>query len=111
MKEIPFDVGRLVLSKQGHDKGRWFAVVGSLDEKHVLIADGQTRKLEKPKKKQCKHLRPAPERLTEIAERLAEEKTVLDSDLRKALEPIVTEKEKKTMNVCQKKEECALVQE
>lgn len=111
MKAIPFDVGRVVLSKQGHDKGRWFAIVGLVDEKHVLIADGQTRKLEKPKKKQVKHLRPKPARLAEVAQRLLEGKTVLDSELRKALKAFADEEEKQTMNACKKKEECALVQE
>ena len=111
MKDIPFDVGRVVRSKQGHDKGRWFAVVGTVDEKYVLIADGRTRKLENPKKKQSKHLRAVPVTLTEIAGILAEGKAVLDSDLRKALMPFATEEEEKRRNGCQKKEECALVQE
>ena len=110
MKDIPFDVGRVVRSKQGHDKGRWFAVVETVDETYVLIADGRTRKLEKPKKKQHKHLRAAPVTLTEIAGMLAEGKPVLDSDLRKALAPFAAEEEKRR-NGCQKKEECALVQE
>ena len=111
MRPIPYDVGRIVLSKQGHDKGRWFAVVGLVDGKHVLIADGKTRKLEKPKKKQCKHLRPRPTRLSEIAALLLEGKPVLDSELRKALKAFADEEEKQTMNACKKKEECALVQE
>ena len=111
MKIIPFDTGRIVLSKQGHDKDRWFIVVKGLDEKHVLIADGDTRKLDRPKKKQMKHLRPKPEKASEIAERLIEGKPVLDSDIRKYLATFVQKEEKKPMDTCQKKEECALVQE
>ena len=111
MKSIPFDAGRIVLSKQGHDKGRWFMVVQGLDEKHVLIADGDTRKLSKPKKKQMKHLRPKPEKACEIVERLKEGKPVLDSDIRKYLTAFAQKEEKKRMDTCQKKEECALVQE
>ena len=97
MKAIPYDVGRVVLSKQGHDKGRWFVVAGILDEKHVLIADGQTRKLEKPKKKQCKHLRAKPMQLHEIAAKLLEGKAVLDSEIRKALKAFAEEEEKKSV--------------
>ena len=110
MKIIPFDVGRIVLSKQGHDKGRWFMVVQGLDEKHVLIADGDSRKLQKPKKKQKKHLRPKPVKALEIAELLQADKPVLDSDIRKYLAVFAQEEEKKRMNACQKKEECAFVQ-
>ena len=108
MKAIPYDVGRVVLSKQGHDQGSWFMVLRSVDEKHVLIVDGRTRKLEKPKKKQTKHLRAKPVRLTEIAERLAAGQPVLDSHIRTALKALTDQEEQK---VCQKKEECALVKE
>ena len=111
MKPIPFDLGRVVRSKQGHDKGRWFAVVGMVDEKHVLIADGRTRKLEKPKKKQAKHLKPKPVKFGEIAEMLEAGKPVLDSDLRKAINAFAEEEEKICTNASHKKEECALVQE
>lgn len=111
MKPIPFDVGRVVRSKQGHDKGRYFTVVGLVDEKHVLIADGETRRLEKPKKKQTKHLRATPIALAEIGAALAEGKSVLDSDVRKALSALSHEEGNHGMKECQKKEECALVQE
>ena len=102
MKTIPYDVGRVVLSKQGHDKGRWLVVVGILDEKHVLIADGQTRRLEKPKKKQWKHLRAKPVRLETIAALLQEgksvlDKPVLDSEIRKALKAFAEEEARKYM--------------
>lgn len=110
MKTVPFDVGRIVLSRQGHDKGRWFVVVRVVDEKHVLIADGQSRKLEKPKKKQLKHLRAKSTRLSWLVEALSEGKPVLDSELRKALKAFVDE-DGQSMDTCRKKEECALVQE
>jgi LSU ribosomal protein L14E len=44
-------IGRIVKSKAGRDKDRIFIIVGVADEKHVLIADGDLRKIEKPKKK------------------------------------------------------------
>lgn len=110
MKAIPCEVGRVVVSKQGHDQGHWFVIVGLVDERHVLIADGDTRKLEKPKKKQCKHLRAKPVLLAELAAALNEGKPVLDSDVRKALAPLKQEGPHGVMT-CRKKEECALVQE
>ena len=50
-----FTTGRAVLSKAGHDKNRFFAVVG-IDGDYVLIADGHERKIESPKRKNAKHL-------------------------------------------------------
>jgi len=46
--------GAVVENRSGHDKG-FFAVV-SLDGGHVYIANGRSRLLEKPKKKNPKHL-------------------------------------------------------
>ncbi|CDZ23347.1 hypothetical protein CCDG5_0204 [[Clostridium] cellulosi] len=51
-------VGTVVLSTAGHDKGGVFAVIGFTDGDIALIADGKRRKLEKPKKKKLKHLKP-----------------------------------------------------
>ena len=45
MKPSVHELGRVVFSKQGHDKGKAFLVVGLVDETYVLIADGDSRKL------------------------------------------------------------------
>ena len=50
-------VGDIVESLCGHDKGRYFVVIATLNEKFVLIADGVRRKAEEPKQKNIKHLR------------------------------------------------------
>lgn len=44
-------LGRIVQSKAGRDKGRRFAVVAIEDDAHVRIADGDTRKIARAKKK------------------------------------------------------------
>lgn len=49
-------VGQVVKSRAGRDKGKVFLVVEILDDSHVFVADGKVRKLEKPKKKKMKHL-------------------------------------------------------
>lgn len=49
--------GNVVLSLAGHDKGRAM-VVTRIDGETVFVADGKERKLEKPKKKNKKHVRP-----------------------------------------------------
>ena len=47
--------GSAAVSKAGRDKGRWFAVL-SIEDGFANIADGDLRKLEKPKRKKLKHL-------------------------------------------------------
>ena len=48
--------GSVVIAKAGRDKGRAFAVVSVLDSRTVLIADGKSRPLEHPKRKNIIHL-------------------------------------------------------
>ena len=56
MTRSPLTVGCVVKSKAGRDAGRLFLVVGVPDEEHLLLADGDLRKVEKPKKKKLRHL-------------------------------------------------------
>ena len=84
MKARPTEPGRVVISTQGHDAGRWYAIVSVLDERMVLLVDGDTRKLAKPKKKQVKHLHALPLTI-QVEGRGASGGLLADSDIRKAL--------------------------
>ena len=48
--------GSVVIAKAGRDKGRAFAVIKVLDDRTVLIADGKSRPIERPKRKNVIHL-------------------------------------------------------
>ena len=48
--------GSVVMAEAGRDKGSYFAVVDA-DEKYCFIADGKSRKLADPKRKNIKHIR------------------------------------------------------
>ncbi len=50
-------VGDMVISRRGHDKGKWF-IVTDIEENYVIVCDGKTRKADKKKKKKIKHLEP-----------------------------------------------------
>lgn len=78
-------IGRVCTSRAGHDKGRAFLIVGVFDDNHVLLSDGETRKLSRPKKKKLSHLHVSPQKADEIAKKFAESKEVLDADVRNAL--------------------------
>lgn len=50
------EVGQIVRSKAGRDKGDVFIVLDVLDAKRVAIVDGKSRKLDRPKVKRVIHL-------------------------------------------------------
>ena len=60
MERIPFEPGRVVLSRQGRDEGRYFIVLQVLDDAYILIADGKSRSMHHPKKKKMKHVFAKP---------------------------------------------------
>ncbi len=84
MEPIPFEVGRVVTSLQGRDRKRSFVVIGVPEEGFVLMSDGRTRKLDRPKKKKTKHLRPSPVKM-ETYQQLLTENLLKDSDIRRFL--------------------------
>lgn len=47
--------GTIVKAKAGRDSGRFFAVL-SVEDGYAYIADGKTRRIERPKKKKLIHL-------------------------------------------------------
>jgi large subunit ribosomal protein L14e len=49
-------LGQLVFSRAGRDHGRPMVVVGVVDARHVLVADGDLRKTTRPKRKNIRHL-------------------------------------------------------
>ena len=59
MKVLTPERGEVVQSKQGRDKGKFY-VVTEVVKDGVMVADGLTRKLANPKKKNVKHLRLLP---------------------------------------------------
>lgn len=48
-------LGSIVRSRAGHDKDRFYAVL-ELDKDSCVIADGKLRRVEKPKRKNLKHV-------------------------------------------------------
>ena len=58
-----FQCGEVVFSAAGHDKERFYAVVEVGEDGCPLIADGKRRKLQSPKRKNPKHLRPTGKRV------------------------------------------------
>jgi len=86
------DIGRVVLAKAGRDKGKHFVIVGRMDENYVLIANGKSRSIDKPKKKKIKHLEAKSHVLYNVREKILSGQKVFDAELRKSLEALGYEK-------------------
>ena len=85
MERLKMEPGRVVLSTQGRDEGRYFVVLQVIDDQFVLMADGLTRKIAHPKKKKVKHLRAKPI-MVNVDGATLPNRHLQDSDLRSALE-------------------------
>ena len=81
------DKSSLIVSKAGRDKGQLFYVIDT-DEQYVYLADGKSRRLEKPKRKKRKHVEQVPRTASRIAEKIRNGEKVLNSELRKELASI-----------------------
>lgn len=87
------EVGLVVCSLSGHDKGLYMVVVGNTPN-GVLVCDGKERRLENPKLKNVKHLYKTRYFVTK--EQLKTNKT-----LRKAIYGLFRKYKEETL--CQKK--------
>lgn len=75
--------GLFAISKAGHDKGNIYVIVRE-DNEYVYVADGVSKTLEKPKKKNKKHIQIIKKKAIEIiadeqqvkAQKLADNKQV-----------------------------------
>ena len=77
---IDFQIGQIVFSKQGRDKGMPFVVL-KVEGEYLYLANGKCRLLIKPKKKKIKHVQPT----NTVNEAVAKGERLLDCDLRKAV--------------------------
>ena len=81
---MEFDKSSLVISTAGRDKGQRFFVIDA-DAQYLLLVDGKSRPLEKPKRKKRKHVQPVLLTKSRIADQIRNGEKVLNSELRKEL--------------------------
>lgn len=81
--------GDIVKSLSGRDENGYFLVINA-DDGYAVIADGKTRTLNKPKRKNLKHVETVMKNaLPEIAERINRGEPVGNEVLRKAIRDII----------------------
>ena len=77
-------LGSRVRSKAGRDKGDDFIVIG-IENEFAYIADGNLRKVEKPKKKKLKHLQGTNVVSELVVKKIQSIDNITNSEVRKAL--------------------------
>ena len=78
-------LGQVVKALRGRDQDRYAVIVGILDERFVLIADGVKRKFDQPKKKNVLHLEFTDFVSREVSDSLRETGRVTNGKLRYAI--------------------------
>lgn len=86
MTTAEVEIGQIVKSKQGRDKGKIYIVIEVLSGDYVLLLDGYTRKINNPKKKKIKHLMVYNSKINDIIEKLKQE-SLDDFFIKKSLAP------------------------
>ncbi|NLG86359.1 MAG: hypothetical protein GX489_03990 [Firmicutes bacterium] len=85
---MPADIelGQLVCSQAGRDQGRYYLVVGYLDDRRVKVADGYHRPVTRPKAKNIAHLKCSGHVVLEVKQRLLNGEPLTDEIVRAALD-------------------------
>jgi len=80
------DIGRsdIVRSTAGRDKGKLFFVLEE-DGAFLVLADGKTRRLEKPKRKKRRHVALFRKGQGRVSEKISGGERLANSELRRAL--------------------------
>ncbi|NSW91208.1 MAG: RNA-binding protein [Firmicutes bacterium] len=82
---MTFNLGELVCSTAGRDAGRKFIIVDIIDNKYVLISDGDLRKIEKPKKKKIKHIESSGIMIDSLSKKLENRMKITNAEIRKEI--------------------------
>ena len=77
-------ISDVVVSTAGRDQGCLYYVI-SIEEQHLMLANGKDRTLEKPKRKKRKHVEKVLRSETRVAAKILGGDKVLNSELRKDL--------------------------
>lgn len=78
--------GQVVTSIAGRDSERTFIIIDIVDDVFVKLADGDLRRIDKPKLKKVKHINASHVVIDDIGEALKTGRKVTNERIRKALE-------------------------
>ena len=76
--------GKLAISKSGHDKGRLYVIIRE-EATDIYLADGKIRTVEKPKRKNKKHIQIIKNLPEEITALLTQTKEFRNEEIKRAI--------------------------
>lgn len=83
------ELGNVVKSIAGRDKGNLFVVVGIDDnENYIYLVDGDIRKVENPKKKKIKHIELTSYYDQNLADRINKKRKITNQEVKRFLREI-----------------------
>ncbi len=85
------ELGQVVKSIAGRDKGEYFVVLQIGPDPFVYIADGCRRRVESPKRKNIKHLQPLNTVIEDIHVKCRSKMRVSNKDVAGALKKVLEE--------------------
>ena len=96
MKSLEIDhkvpqLGQLVRVVQGRERGQFAVIIEIVDDRYVLLADGDKRKYDRPKKKNINHIELLESISPEVRHSLLETSRVSNEKLRFAVAKIASE--------------------
>ncbi len=83
-------LGQLVRSKQGRDQGEFYLVY-ALEDGFIWLVDGRERPIEKPKKKNRRHLQHINKVAADLADMLTNGQPVTNEDIREAMSVLLAD--------------------
>ncbi|GIP36281.1 KOW domain-containing RNA-binding protein [Paenibacillus sp. J2TS4] len=86
-------LGQIVTILKGRDSGKFGVIIKIVDDRFVLIADGDKRKFDQPKKKNLLHLQLQDAISNEVVDSLSETGRVTNGKLRYALNKFAEERQ------------------
>src|SRR5690625_3015115 len=85
------ELGQIVRITQGRDKGQYAVIIKIIDQRFILIADGEKRKYNRPKRKNLQHVELIEYISPEIKDSLLSTGRVTNGKLRYAKNLFATE--------------------
>ncbi|QHW32692.1 hypothetical protein GZH47_18980 [Paenibacillus rhizovicinus] len=83
------EIGRVVKVLRGKDEGSYAVIIQVMDERFVLVADGDKRRFDQSKKKNVLHLQMQPDVSHEVIDSMQETGRVTNAKLRYAIQKAV----------------------
>lgn len=79
------EIGQVVISKSGRDKGKFFVIIDIIGE-YIYLVDGNLRRVENPKKKKLKHIQPTNIIINQLQKDIVSGVKISNADVRKVLD-------------------------